>query len=875
MVEGQADSNRITGALCHSCPLSGYTHNGPVLPESHNGDAILVIGDFPSDTDVTTGRPFSDRYGQILQEAFDKIGLPRGRVRLMNLAACHPPGGDMKKVTKLARRKDKALLHPYASCMGAASNDVKLFKYVIALGEACNYYSNGYTPDAVRGACEERNGQRVGYTLHPRRIAQDPKWKDVFHNDIAKAVRFFRNKLTWVEPEVRIITDMTSFLLYFPTWLMEDNPEYISYDVETDGLKPMTAALRCIGFASGQRAITVAVRSIDGHMLWPRQEWEEVVRPALRAFLKNPPAKLIGHNAGQYDRLNCEEQLGVTPKLDTDTILLSLLADNEMPHGLGYEGSYRTDFIEAWKADNTRSEAKTDLGLWEYNAKDCIVTTRIRAPLMAQVVSRSQGHLIDREHLLQKIGWGMTRIGLLVNEEEVYRHIDLQEKKRDTNALIMKGLTGGLFNPGSLPQLSRLLFGTWKLSPVSYSELTGEPSCDDGTIRTMITKYRLSKDQHQFLVALRMWRQAGKTLGTYLYHWLRNPPPGIQSHIGPDGRIHPSYNRLPATGRYSSSDPNAQNIPSSLRSCFIAAPGHIFVACDADALEAKAIAEESAAPRMLGIFNQGLDLHNESMELIYGQEIWSLLGSPVGLCPVCGALDGVPCTIPSGGAGLIHPERPIYRKKKGGKLFKDTRGVTKNVRYAWQYGAWYKKIWEQVVSVEDEHGNLPYAKYTKEMVREICDGLSAADPEVAVWWDKVEADWKRTGYVADTVWGRRRYFRGDATKNERINHPIQAGGFHIVMEAIIEVLMGAQPWFATESTALIDTSRFKPWVTWDFKKKRGMVTQTHDSSMWEVPEEEGADFAKELRAAMTRVRKVNPLLTYTAEEKIGPNWESV
>jgi len=394
-------------------------------------------------------------------------------------------------------------------------------------------------------------------------------------------------------------------------------------------------------------------------------------------------------------------------------------------------------------------------------------------------------------------------------------------------------------------------------------------------VRTMLTKYRLDKDQRIFLNGLRMWRQAGKTLGTYLYHWLKNPPVGAVSQLGPDGRIHPSYNRLPATGRYSSSDPNAQNIPSSLRSCFVPGPGHLFVACDADALEAKGIAEESASTRMLGIFNQGLDLHNETMEFIYGPDVWALAGAPTGDCPVCLSKAGVPCVDAAGTVVALHPQRAIFRKKKGSKLFKDTRGVTKNVRYAWQYGAWWKKIWEQVVSVEDENGNLPYAQYTKDMVRDICDGLSKADPEVAIWWDGVEDSWKRTGFVADTIWGRRRYFRGDATKNERINHPIQAGGFHVVMEAIIEVLMGNQSWFATNATSPLDTSRFKPWLTWDFKKKLGMVTQTHDSSMWEVPEDQAADFAKELRNGMTRVRKVNPLLTYTAEDKVGTTWESV
>jgi len=848
--------------------------NGPVPPETHPDDVIAVLGDFPSDSDVTNGRPFTDRNGRELMDAFDLIGLPRNRCRFFNVAACRPNDGDIKKAFAIGKKKGFGL-HPLVAC--AQGRGVQDFKYIIVLGDACKFIKGAnYSPDSLRGACEEvtwldGRTSKVGYTLHPRRVLQDPKWRDTFRNDIAKSIRYFKNKLTWTDPETIIVTSLMDFTLHFPTFLTEKNPEYISYDVETDGLKAMSAKLRCIGFATGDRALTVAVRRIDGSPIFTKKEWEGHVKPTLRAFLKNPPAKLIGHNAGQYDRLNCEEQLGVTPKLDTDTILLSLLADNEMPHGLGYEGSYRTDFTEAWKADNTREDAKTDMALWVYNAKDCAVTHRIRAPLLSQVAARGQTHLIEREHLLQKIGWAMQRIGMRVDQEKVHEHMALEEKKRDTALLTMRENISSSFNPGSLTQLSRLLFVDWNLSPVSYSELTGAPSCDDDTIRTMITKYPLTADQRVILNALRMYRQATKVIGTYLARWL----PGPDSHLGADGRIHPSYNRLPATGRYSSSDPNAQNIPSLLRDCFVPEPGHIFIGCDADALEAKAIAEESASPRMLSIFNNLLDLHNETMEHIYGAEVWNLPGAPSGACLHCGAGPGVPCHLPNGTTVAMCGGRTVFRTKKGKGLFKDTRGVTKNVRYAWQYGAWYKKIWEQVVSVEDEHGNLPYAQYTKDMIREVCDGLSSADPEVPIWWDSVEADFKRHGFVADTIWGRRRYFRGDATKNERINHPIQAGGFGIVMEALIELLIGHQPWFATEATSIIDTSAYKPWVTWDFKRRIGMVTQTHDSSMWEVPEDVAEEFGKTLEASMTRRRKTGALLTYTAEKKIGPTWEAV
>lgn len=869
-----AATSRQSSASCHACYLSCLELNGPCEPEAHDSDVIAIVGDFPTERDVMTGRPFSDNVGRELQDALDAIGLPRNRCRLLNIAACRPHDGDIKKAYATGKRHGYNQ-HPLTACSQGLV--LRNFKYIISLGDACKYIKGAnYSSDSLRGACEERTWpdgrtSKVGYTLHPRRVLQDPKWRDAFRADIAKTVRYFKNKLNWIEPDIKIVTNISDFLALFPGWLTERDPEWISYDVETDGLKALSAKLRCIGFATEDRALTVAVRRLDGSPVFSKHEWNIIVKPALASFLKNPPARLLGHNAGQYDRLNCEEQLSVTPRLSCDTILLSLLADNEMPHGLGYEGSYRTDFIEAWKADNTRMEASTDMGLWTYNAKDCIVTTRIRQPLMDQVAARGQTHLIDREVMLQKFGWAMQRIGIKVNQERVREHIAKQEHKRDTALADIKSAVGQNFNPGSLPQLSSLLFATWGLSPVSYSELTGAPSCDDDTIRTIITKYPITKDQRHVLTCLRAWRQATKTLGTYLYRWL----PGSDSHLGADGRIHPSYSRLPATGRYSSSDPNAQNIPSSLRDCFVPEDGNIFVACDADALEAKAIAEESGAPRMLSIFNNGDDIHNESMLYIYGEEIWNLLGAPTDVCPTCRAAAGHPCTDARGTVVPLHAARPIFRRKKGSHMFKDTRGVTKNVRYAWQYGAFYKKIWEQIISVEDEHGNLPYAQYTKEVVREICEGLNNADPEVAQWWGRIEHQYKTQGYVADTVWGRRRYFRGDTTKNERINHPIQAGGFDIVMEAIIEVVLGHKPWFATASTGIVNVSAYSPWVRWDFARKRGMVTQTHDSSMWEVPEDDAEGFLKELNTAMTRRRKVGALITYTGEGKVGPTWGDV
>lgn len=79
------------------------------------------------------------------------------------------------------------------------------------------------------------------------------------------------------------------------------------------------------------------------------------------------------------------------------------------------------------------------------------------------------------------------------------------------------------------------------------------------------------------------YRAASKLLSTYI--------PALQRRDA-DGRVHTSFNQMvTATNRFSSSDPNLQNIPArsaigqQFRRCFIARPGHVIVKADFSQLE--------------------------------------------------------------------------------------------------------------------------------------------------------------------------------------------------------------------------------------------------------------------------------------------------
>jgi DNA polymerase I-like protein with 3'-5' exonuclease and polymerase domains len=94
-----------------------------------------------------------------------------------------------------------------------------------------------------------------------------------------------------------------------------------------------------------------------------------------------------------------------------------------------------------------------------------------------------------------------------------------------------------------------------------------------------------------------------------------------------DGRLHSKFNQLEAeTGRSSSSQPNAQNLPkdADTRSCFIADPpdedepgGYKLITVDMAGAELRIIAELAKAESWLNAFIRGEDVHSVGTEILY------------------------------------------------------------------------------------------------------------------------------------------------------------------------------------------------------------------------------------------------------------------
>jgi DNA polymerase I-like protein with 3'-5' exonuclease and polymerase domains len=89
------------------------------------------------------------------------------------------------------------------------------------------------------------------------------------------------------------------------------------------------------------------------------------------------------------------------------------------------------------------------------------------------------------------------------------------------------------------------------------------------------------------------------------------------------GRLHASFNVASTkTGRFSSSNPNLQQIPArkaaGFRACFAATPGHVFVVGDYSTMELRAAAEIADDAALRADFASGVDLHRQQAAAMHG-----------------------------------------------------------------------------------------------------------------------------------------------------------------------------------------------------------------------------------------------------------------
>lgn len=181
-----------------------------------------------------------------------------------------------------------------------------------------------------------------------------------------------------------------------------------------------------------------------------------------------------------------------------------------------------------------------------------------------------------------------------------------------------------------------------------------------------------------------------------------------------DGRLHAHFNQIGAdTGRFSSSDPNLQNIPShqkDIRMMFRAAKGNVLVGSDYSQQEPRLLASYANDEAMLDAYRNKKDLYATIAMGVYNNKYEDNLEH-----------------YPDGTLNAAGKER---------------RSSCKSLLLGLMYGRGAASIAEQI--------NKPIQEAQK-----IIDNFYQGYPKVKEWMDKTLADARVNGYVED-LWGRRR-----------------------------------------------------------------------------------------------------------------------
>lgn len=392
---------RKFGAQCDMCPLKGSV---PVPAETNPGASICLVGEAPGSDEVREGRPFVGASGQEMQRALNSARLQRRDLHITNVMLCQPPKNELSNLlakissenrerTKRNQQKKKqyellarhqpwleepqyeALVpSPVECCSPRLKNEVQRFTQFITLGGTAARVIMNTTMNilGLRGGMSELDAgyglpaRRVLPTLHPSFVIRAPRWSHVFRNDLHRAQRWFRGGLNWVSPNIT----------YHPTaewleaFLNRSDVPYWTYDLETDGIEPLTAKIRCVGIGAhdGQVAL-VGLLSKDGITRFYTEAEERRVVEVMKRFFVDPNKIKVGHNSGSYDSNCLNAQWGIWPEPALDTIMLHRLVESELPHGLGFVGSLYTD-APSWKTDREGRklafDAESDEQLHEY-----------------------------------------------------------------------------------------------------------------------------------------------------------------------------------------------------------------------------------------------------------------------------------------------------------------------------------------------------------------------------------------------------------------------------------------------------------------------------------------------------------------------------
>ena len=397
--------------------------------------------------------------------------------------------------------------------------------------------------------------------------------------------------------------------------------EQIAWDVETTSTDQMAAELVGIAIAVDDKTgyyIPVGhQREQDGDQMtmFAQPVGEQLplatVIEALRDPLTNPDIPKVAHNAAYDYVVMSRYGIDVTP-IAFDTMIAEFVRDpisrfmglkNLVRQRFGIEMTEITELIGSGKKQRTMAEVGIDEAA-PYAAADAALTYKLVDVLQRDLEQIGLFDLFNTlEMPLVPVISAMEQVGVMLDVpflKDMSERLSAQLGDIEQTIYDLGG--GDEFNINSPRQLNDVLFENLKLPVDGLKKTTHGYSTNVATLEIL-------RDKHPIIEHILQYRELSKLQNTYV--------DALPQLVNPrTGRVHTHYNQTgAATGRFSSSNPNLQNIPirtelgREVRRAFIAPAGKYLLAVDYSQIELRVMAHISQDKTLLEAFRQGQDIH--------------------------------------------------------------------------------------------------------------------------------------------------------------------------------------------------------------------------------------------------------------------------
>jgi DNA polymerase I len=239
-----------------------------------------------------------------------------------------------------------------------------------------------------------------------------------------------------------------------------------------------------------------------------------------------------------------------------------------------------------------------------YACEDSAVTLALGSYFSKLIRGSKVESSFNRDMALLPVVVNMEAFGSAVDVDKIRSLISVKSKEVASISENIFKEVGYRFNLNSTPALRKLLFEELKFDFVSKTD-KGAFSVDKKALKSLLVDTGAS-----VLSLLLDYRRVVKQL-----QFLKNLE---KSQVS--GRIYCNFDVIGSrTGRFSSHNPNIQNIPKvgELRSVFIPSKNNVLLRADYSQMELRFLAHFSQDINMLDCYNNNIDIHTKTAEALF------------------------------------------------------------------------------------------------------------------------------------------------------------------------------------------------------------------------------------------------------------------